>query len=290
MQVVPLAHRAGRQPLQQLSQSRLHGHEPDAPQPVVHDAQADDARDEPVHVSRSRNLDQLLARVPGSLARPPASTHRQRRAVPAGSRRASDRSDRSAGCPARQSGGPRRCAERAADRRAANLADDDVLRRRRAPAAAPPTPAPGATPTRTVWPPLAGNAIAMATDMTIGKRNVQNSASGSRTNSRSRASVSSTAGGWLREAISGHVVSPIPLARCRPVSAMNTSSSVPWWTTTFGAPSEAISALRRVLARSRGRGRRSPPGRTASRPRPCSGSSAPPSRRLRGNASRMLQS
>ena len=30
--------------------------------------------------------------------------------------------------------------------------------------------------------------------------------------------------------------------RCRPVSAMNTSSSVPWCVTTFGAPSDAISA------------------------------------------------
>jgi hypothetical protein len=42
-----------------------------------------------------------------------------------------------------------------------------------------------------------GKAMAIATDMTIGKKNDQNSASGSRTNSRRRASVSSMSG-WMR--------------------------------------------------------------------------------------------
>src|SRR5258706_295451 len=44
--------------------------------------------------------------------------------------------------------------------------------------------------------PVPGNAIASATDMIIGKTNVQKSASGSRRNSRSRASASSISGWW----------------------------------------------------------------------------------------------
>ncbi len=111
----------------------------------------------------------------------------------------------------------------------------------RAPAEAHRSPDPGAIPTRTVCAPLAGNAMAIATDITIGKRNVQNNASGSRTNSRSRASVSSRIGGYvpLRWV---SLVTRIPYSsrRWRPVSDMNTSSSVPWCTTTFGAASAAI--------------------------------------------------
>ena len=50
--------------------------------------------------------------------------------------------------------------------------------------------------------------MAIATDMMIGKRNVQNSASGSRTNSRSRASVSSTIGGYVPLRVSLVTVDP----------------------------------------------------------------------------------
>src|SRR5262245_2885614 len=55
--------------------------------------------------------------------------------------------------------------------------------------------APAGTPTRTGCVPREGNASAIATDMMIGNRNDQKSASGSRTNSRSRASVSSMSAG-----------------------------------------------------------------------------------------------
>src|SRR5262245_29675107 len=50
--------------------------------------------------------------------------------------------------------------------------------------------APGAIPTTTGLLPFAGNATAITTDMTTGKTKAQKSASGSRTNSRRRASVS----------------------------------------------------------------------------------------------------
>src|SRR5262245_5590985 len=51
-------------------------------------------------------------------------------------------------------------------------------------------------PTRTGRVPFDGNASAIATDKMIGNRNIQNSASGSRMNSRKRASVSSTSAGY----------------------------------------------------------------------------------------------
>ena len=111
------------------------------------------------------------------------------------------------------------------DRRAASCAARRTPRR----AARPPAPA---------CEPAEGNAIAIATDMTIGKRNDQKSASGSRTNSRRRASVSSIER-MMRSAARCRYSS----RRCRPVSDMKTSSSVPSWTTTFGAPSAATSAF-----------------------------------------------
>jgi hypothetical protein len=53
---------------------------------------------------------------------------------------------------------------------------------------------PSAMPTGTARSPREGNAIAMTIDMTIGNTNVQKRASGSRMNSRTRESVSSTSG------------------------------------------------------------------------------------------------
>ena len=89
--------------------------------------------------------------------------------------------------------------------------------------------APGSQTDGTPAPPRDGNAKASASDTTIGKTNAQKTASGSRMNSRMRASVNSRAATRPSRSNSSR--------RCRPVSDMKTSSSVPWWLTTFGSPS-----------------------------------------------------
>src|SRR6185503_16384160 len=62
--VLAFAHRAGDQPLEQLSHARLHNRESDPPHARAHDVEPDDARYQPVHVARTGYLHRFFARRP----------------------------------------------------------------------------------------------------------------------------------------------------------------------------------------------------------------------------------
>src|SRR4029453_10936357 len=63
-QVLALAHRTGEEPLEQLSHARLHAREPETPHTRPHDVESDNTGYQPVDVARTWHLHRILARGP----------------------------------------------------------------------------------------------------------------------------------------------------------------------------------------------------------------------------------
>ena len=241
---------------------------------------ADEAGDQPVDVARPRHRHVLLGARPRiGCGRPRASARRRPPAARARLSARPGRTGRSAGRRARRRCPPRRRAAPAASSPAGTRRGATIFGAATAWRAAPSAAVALAHADRHRRGARDGNATAIATDIRIGKMNAQKSASGSRKN------LAQPGQRELDERmVRAAAVDFYSSRRCRPVSDMKTSSSVPWCVITFGAASVGDQRLRRVerdhLAVVHD-GRR---GRRASRPRPCSAWSAESCRRRRESA------